>query len=141
MTGPAGSDPSAAPTPPPNPESSTGLAPNVAGALSYLLGPITGVLMLVLEKRSPFVRFHAAQSIGISVAWIVFWVAYSIVSTVLSLIPVIGWIAAILLLLLSVLVGLGGLFLWLFLMYKAWVGVEWEFPWVGEQSRRLLTGA
>ena len=43
--------------------SSTGLQPNVAGALSYLLGIITGVLFLVIEKENRFVRFHAAQSI------------------------------------------------------------------------------
>ncbi len=141
MTEPDAFTPPASGSPPPSTESSTGLAPNVAGALAYLLGPITGILFLVLEKRSPFVRFHAAQSIGISVAWIVFWVVYSIVSTVLSLIPVLGWIVAIIFLLFSIVVGFAGLFLWLFLMYKAWNGTEWEFPWVGEQSRRLLTGA
>ncbi len=46
--------------------SSTGLAPNVAAALSYILGPITGVLFLVLEKENRFVRFHAAQSITVA---------------------------------------------------------------------------
>jgi uncharacterized membrane protein len=38
---------------------------NVAGALCYLVGFITGVLFLALEPYSkrPFVRFHAFQSI------------------------------------------------------------------------------
>jgi len=119
---------------------SSGLAPNVAGALSYLLGPFTGILFLVLEKKNPFVRFHAAQSIGISVAWIVFWVVFTVISTVLGAIPVLGWIAAIGFFLLAMLLGLGGLALWLYLMYSAWNGNEWEFPWVGEQSRRFIQG-
>ena len=38
---------------------------NMAAALSYALGAITGVLFLVLEpyKNNRFVRFHAIQSI------------------------------------------------------------------------------
>jgi len=48
-----------------------GLAPNVAGALSYVLGFITGVIFLIISKDK-FVRFHAMQSIIVSVLlWIV----------------------------------------------------------------------
>jgi uncharacterized membrane protein len=119
----------------------TGLAPNVAGALCYLLGPITGVLFLVLEKRDRFVRFHAAQSIGISVALIIFWVGYGIISTVLTAIPIVEWLVAIFLFLFSAVVGLAGIVLWLFLMYRAWSGDEWEIPWVGEHARRILLGS
>ena len=35
---------------------------NLMGAASYLLGFITGIIMLLLEKQSKFVRFHAMQS-------------------------------------------------------------------------------
>ena len=40
----------------------TGLKKETAGALAYVLGPVTGVIFLVIEK-DPFVRFHAMQSI------------------------------------------------------------------------------
>ncbi len=40
----------------------TGLSENAAGALSYVLGWITGIIFLLIDKR-PYVRFHAAQSI------------------------------------------------------------------------------
>ena len=40
----------------------TGLAENVAGLLCYVLGWLTGLIFLLIDKR-PFVRFHAAQSI------------------------------------------------------------------------------
>lgn len=43
--------------------STTGLDPRVAGALAYLAGPISGVLVLLAERTSPFVRFHAWQAI------------------------------------------------------------------------------
>ena len=44
----------------------TGLPANVAGALAYVLGAITGVILYVLERENRFVRFHAAQSIVVS---------------------------------------------------------------------------
>jgi hypothetical protein len=40
----------------------SGLSENVAGLLCYLLGWLTGLIFLLVDKR-PFVRFHAAQSI------------------------------------------------------------------------------
>ena len=46
--------------------SSTGLEPKLAGLLTYLFGPITGVVFLVLEKKSSFVRFHAMQSTALA---------------------------------------------------------------------------
>jgi len=44
------------------PSGGTGLEENVAGALAYVLGWITGIIFLVIDKR-PSVRFNAAQSI------------------------------------------------------------------------------
>lgn len=106
----------------------TGLEPNVAGALCYVLGLITGVVFLVLEKNEPEVRFHAFQSIGISVAW----VALSIVASIIGVVPFIGWIIGALL---AIVLGLGGLILWLFLMFQAFSGKHTELPWIGPWAR------
>jgi uncharacterized membrane protein len=38
------------------------LSENVAAALSYLFGWVSGLFFLLVDKR-PFVRFHAAQSV------------------------------------------------------------------------------
>ena len=122
----------------PDPGTSTGLAPNVSGALAYLLGPITGILFLLLEKKSSFVRFHAAQSTGIFVVIFALSIVLGVLSAILSAIPVLGWIIAIVFFLLSLLMGLGGFVLWLFLMYQAFQGKEWEFPLVGPQVRKML---
>jgi uncharacterized membrane protein len=41
-----------------------GLAENVAGLFCYVLGWLTGIIFLMIDKR-PWVRFHAAQSIAV----------------------------------------------------------------------------
>jgi uncharacterized membrane protein len=109
----------------PNTEkSSTGLEANLAGALTYLLGPITGILFLVLEKESKFVRFHAMQS---TITFIVLFV----VSLVLGMIPILGWLL-LLPLQLAILV------LWLFLMFKAFKGEKFKLPTVGDMAERQV---
>ncbi len=97
----------------------TGLPKNTAAALSYVLGWITGIVFLLLEK-DPFVRFHAMQSI------IVFGGLM-----ILSLLPVVGWI-------LSPLVMIGGFILWLVLIFKAYQGEEFMLPVVGEFAKKQL---
>ena len=47
----------------PEAESSTGMSASTAGLLCYLFTWITGIVFLIIEKRSTFVRFHAWQSI------------------------------------------------------------------------------
>jgi uncharacterized membrane protein len=61
--------------------SSTGLTSNIAGALAYVLGPITGIVFLVLEPytRDRFVRFQPMQSVLFCVAAFVFSIAWGIV--------------------------------------------------------------
>ena len=44
------------------PVAGAGMSENVAAALSYVLGWITGVIFILIDRR-PYVRFHAAQSI------------------------------------------------------------------------------
>lgn len=118
--------------PQPTPTQGTGLSPNVAGALAYLLGPITGIIFLVIEKNDQFVRFHAMQSTVLGVAWIIFSIVLSVLS---GAVPVIGWIFGFLL---SIVMAIGGVVLWLLLMFKAYQGQEWELPWVGQFARKQL---
>ena len=64
----------------------TGLPKNTAAALSYVLGPITGVLFYVLEK-DPFVRFHAMQSIVVFVLLFVLQWVFGLTLVLLPLVP------------------------------------------------------
>ena len=113
--------------------SSTGIEPNVAAALSYMLGLITGIIFLVLEKDNKYVRFHAAQSIATSVIIIVIGVGVSMVSSVLVFIPVLGRLAV---LLLTLGLSIGTFILWVLLLIKSYQGEEWELPVAGGFARR-----
>jgi len=113
-----------------------GLPSNVAGALSYLLGPITGIIFLVLEKEDRFVRFHAAQAIVVGLALMVVSFVLSIVTSILSIIPIIGWLIGLMIGLSFGLVAFG---LWIVLMLRAYQGREWEVPVASGYARRLLT--
>ncbi|MQY55153.1 MAG: hypothetical protein GH156_01060, partial [Dehalococcoidia bacterium] len=44
-------------------KSGTGIEPNIAGLLCYVLGWVTGLVFFLIEKDDEFVRFHAMQSI------------------------------------------------------------------------------
>ena len=62
-------------------KTSTGMEQNLAGLLCYVLGWITGIIFLLLEKDNRFVRFHAIQSI-------VVFGAFTVLEIILSFIPV-----------------------------------------------------
>ena len=121
------------PTPPGGPAGS-GLPENVAGALCYLLGPITGVVFFLIDRQRSFVRFHAVQAIGITIAWVVIAIVLMIVSTVLGFVPILGWIVSILLNLGLAIAGFG---LWMWLMYQAYSGNRWAFPIIGPHVKRI----
>ncbi|SDJ79148.1 DUF4870 domain-containing protein [Salimicrobium halophilum] len=104
--------------------SSTGLQENVGGLLAYLLGFITGIIFLLVEKENSFIRFHAMQST------IVFGGIF-VLGLVTGMIPIIGWIIGILLSPIS-------LILWIFLMYKAYNKERYHLPMVGEMSENQL---
>jgi len=91
-------------------QSSTGLEENVAAFVCYLLGFVTGIVFLVVEKKSSFVKFHAKQST----------ITFLIILA-LSWIPVIGFLFWIL-----------GIILWLLLMIKALQGKRYSLPIVGK---------
>lgn len=114
----------------------TGLDENVAGALSYLLGPLTGILFYVLEDENPFVRFHAAQSTILLGGLFVVGIVLSMTTAVFAIIPVLGWLISAVLGLALLLIAPLGFVVWLFLMYNAYTGGEYEVPYVGPYARR-----
>jgi uncharacterized membrane protein len=105
------------------PQSTTGLKKETAGALSYVLGPFTGIIFLILEK-DPSVRFHAMQSIVFSVSAVV-------INTLLAVTVVLAPLTPLFL--------LGEFALWLILIYKASQGEKWEIPVLTKVVNRLLS--
>ena len=115
----------------PQPAAGAGLTPNVAGALAYLMGLITGILFLVIDpfKNDRFVRFHAYQSIFFNVAWIGFWIVWTIVGIVLGAVS--HGLFFIIQLPINLLLFVGGFCLWAYLMYSAYQGKTFQLPLVG----------
>jgi uncharacterized membrane protein len=111
-----------------------GMSDNVAGMLAYVT-IIPAIIFLVVApyNKSRFVRFHAFQSIFFNIAWIVLWVALSIV----GMIPVLGWATLII----WPLLGLGGLILWIILLLKANQGQMWKLPAIGDLAEKQATAA
>jgi uncharacterized membrane protein len=111
----------------------TGLEPNLAAALSYLLTWVTGIIFLVVEKDNEYVRFHAKQAIAFGVAAVAVWIGLTIFFAVMAFLPIIGGIVAGLL---STLVwftfGIGFLVIWIVLMVKAYQGQRYDLPVLGD---------
>ena len=100
---------------------SSGLKKETSAALSYVLGPISGLIFLLLEKDQ-FVRFHAMQSIvclGLLFA----------LGTILSFIP---FLASVIWVLYFVVLLVGA--------YQASQGVSWQVPVLGKIAKGLLKG-
>jgi uncharacterized membrane protein len=126
-----GSIPGPMPAAAPVAAAGSGLTPNVAGALAYLVGAITGILFLVIDpfKSDRFVRFHAFQSIFFNVAWIGFWIVWMIVGFLLGAIS--HGLFFIIQLPINLLITVGGFCLWAYLMYSAYQGKTFQIPVIG----------
>ena len=111
--------PGAAPGP-----AAAGMTDNAASALCYVLGLITGILFLVLApyNQNKTIRFHAFQSIFLSIAWIVISMVVNIVFSALHM-----WS----LMFLSTLVGLAFFILWIYMIIAAYQGKKVVLPVIG----------
>jgi uncharacterized membrane protein len=105
------------------------MADNVASALCYVLGLITGIIFLVLApyNRNPVVRFHAFQSIFLHVACIVLAIGINIV---------IGIVGMFSLYFLTSLVWLAAFILWIYMIIQAYQGKTVELPVIGPLARQ-----
>jgi uncharacterized membrane protein len=115
-----------------------GMEENVAGLVAYILGWITGLIFLLIDKR-PFVKFHAAQSIAFNIAfvaiWVVFWICSSIIAVVTAAMHIpIGFLTFFL----SPIIGLGFLVIWIFLMYKAYNHEKFKLPIIGNIVENMV---
>jgi uncharacterized membrane protein len=105
-------------------KTASGFDENVAAALCYGLGWVTGLIFFVTEPENSFVRFHAMQSM------IVFGAACLALLVCLA-IPFLGWI-------LSIFVAYGSAALWLVLMFKAYQGERFKLPVAGEIAEQRI---
>jgi len=113
----------------------TNLDVNVAGALCYVLGWITGLIFFFIDRR-PSVQFHARQSIVVFGAIAVLYVVLG---------PMMGFglmtggmgVWSIFHLLLSV-VWLASIVLWILLMVKAYQGEKFRVPIAADLADKIF---
>jgi uncharacterized membrane protein len=103
-------------------KTSMGMEQNLEGLLCYVLGWVTGIVFLVMEKDNKLVRFHAVQSI-------VVFGALTIVAIILSFIPIVGWI-------INTILGIAAFILWIVLMMKAYQGTMYKLPIAGDLAEK-----
>ncbi len=122
----------------PEAESSTGLSANVAGLLCYVALWITGIVFIVLEKKSIFVKFHAWQSI---MTFGVLTVAHLILSTILRAIAVATFSPGLAIFagVLGTIIWILMVVLWIILVIQAGTGKMWKVPWAGDWAEKQIS--
>ena len=105
--------------------STMGMDQNVAAGLSYIFGWVTGLIFFLMEKQNRFVRFHAMQSILLSVAYIVLAIFIGIVTFVLPFLWFLGNLALLGMIVVSVI-----------LLVNAFQGKYFKLPVIGDYAER-----
>jgi len=109
-------------------DTSLGIEPNLGGLLSYALGWITGLVMILLEKKNGFIRFHAVQSMVTFGAITVLLVAFGILDG-LDVVGRLFWA-------LSIATWILAAILWIVLMVKAYQGERYKLPIAGDIAEK-----
>lgn len=117
-------------------ETSTGLQPNIAGLLCYVALWVTGIVFVVIEKKSTFVKFHAWQSIMTFGILTVVQIVISITSTLVAIALPFSFGLLGLVYIVGILVWLLTVGLWIALMVLAYSGKMWKVPLVGDWAER-----
>jgi uncharacterized membrane protein len=117
-------------SPAPPPAASAGMTDNVASALCYLLGLLTGIIFLLISpyNQNRTVRFHAFQSIFLHLAIIV--VSLVIVPALGVALGSLVWLG------LSPLLSIGFIGVWLYMMYTAYQNQRVVLPIIGPLAER-----
>jgi len=110
-----------------------GLPETLAGALAYFLLPAIVFLLVEPYKGNRFVRFHSFQCIGLCLAGVVIGASLRVVGFLLFFIPLLGHLLVVLV---SMVVGLGFFVVWVVLMVKAFQGEMFKLPLVGDFAER-----
>ncbi len=98
-----------------------GLDRHVSAMLCYILGWVSGLVIILIEKEDDFVRFHAMQSI-------VTFGALSILSIGLGVMMSIGVFGS--------LIRIAAVALWILLMVKAYQGERYKLPVIGDMAEQ-----
>lgn len=105
-------------------KTSLGLESNISAFLCYVLGWISGLVIILIEKDDQFVRFHAMQSIITFGALTLLTIAFG------SVFFIFGFLIG--------LINLIGIVLWILLMVKAYQGEKFKLPIIGDLAETWM---
>jgi uncharacterized membrane protein len=112
----------------------TGLPPRSGALLAYLGWWVTGALVLLMEKRDGFIRFHAAQAfIGLGALWIGGLLFYGSAFLMLS----VSELSFRVLLWLSLGIWAAGIGVWIVGLVSAVRGERWRIPLAARLADRI----
>ncbi len=115
-------------------ESSTGLTPRVAAVLAYLAGPFSGALILLAERSSGYVRFHAWQSVlGLGALGLILVMVLGLAFASL----IVSARAFFALYLVAGLFWASWVVCWVICMVQAFNGRRWHLPIAGAYAERF----
>ena len=95
-----------------------GLDRNVSALLAYVLGWVSGLAVILIEKEDEYVRFHAMQSI--------------LTFGALTLLSVVLGTMFMFMAMMGSLINIAAIALWILLMVKAYQGEKYMLPVIGE---------
>ncbi len=125
-------------------KSSTGLDENVAALLSYVLTWVSGLVFFVIEKDSRLVRFHAVQSLILTivffVGFVVLWIAWVVIALVAGQISgLLGSLVGLVIGLIIFVYGAACFVGWILGMIKAYQGQYFKLPVIGNLAEKFST--
>ena len=128
--------------PAPLAKSSTGLDENVAALLSYVLTWVSGLVFFLIEKDSRLVRFHAMQSILLTVLagimFVVLWVVWIVLAVISTQLPgIIGTLVSLVITLIFLAFWLGVLIAWVMCLIKAYQSQYFKLPVIGNLAEKF----
>ncbi|MCR4325093.1 MAG: DUF4870 domain-containing protein [Candidatus Curtissbacteria bacterium] len=104
---------------------------NFVAALSYFLGFITGVVILLVEKDDKFIRFHAMQS---TVVFGFFFILNILIGIIFGNLSFLGFLATVI----NTLISIAVIIVWIVSMIKAYQGQIYKWPWAGDFAERQV---
>jgi uncharacterized membrane protein len=125
-------------------KSSTGLDENIAALLSYVFNWISGLVFFLIEKDSRLVRFHAMQSLILSVVFFVgsialyiAWIVLAIIGALVheSLGALVGLVVGLIIFVFFIACLIG----WILGMIKAFQGQYFKLPVIGNFAEKFST--
>ncbi len=106
-----------------NNNTSIGTSEHIAVAISYALGWITGIIVLLVEKENETVRYHAAQSV----------VVFGTITVLNFILPMFLFLGLAIMSLLSLLT----LILWIVFIVKALTQNPWKIDFIAPYAEKL----